>query len=133
MQARTLPPPELMKSILERDAERYAKCATLGKNGDKWTPFAAKTFEDQREKSKGYVVHSLYAMAPSFLSVFFTRNIDVEDSSRQRWSVSMERQGEKTESRTHRLKLKVFHGECGKICRVWACCVICPLDCLLPS
>eukprot|EP00752_Nemacystus_decipiens_P010019 g8933.t1 len=45
--------PDLTRRILEADAQRYATRAELGKDGDKWTPFAAKMFEDQREKSKG--------------------------------------------------------------------------------
>lgn len=46
----------MMRSILERDAERYAKRAILGQSGDRWTPFARKTYEDQRKKSIGYVI-----------------------------------------------------------------------------
>lgn len=85
IQAQKEPPPELMRRIVEADADRYAKRSKLGKNSDKWTPFAAKAFEHQRDKSKGYVVHSFGgAVAPSLLPVFVTQDIDVENRRRQR-------------------------------------------------
>ncbi|CAB1104542.1 unnamed protein product [Ectocarpus sp. CCAP 1310/34] len=51
VEARKLPPFELMRSILADTAKKFAHRSTLG-NGT-WTPYAAATFEDQRKKPAG--------------------------------------------------------------------------------
>ncbi|CAB1097618.1 unnamed protein product [Ectocarpus sp. CCAP 1310/34] len=51
VEARKLPPLELMRSVLADTAKKFAHSSTLG-NGT-WTPYSAATFEDQRKKSAG--------------------------------------------------------------------------------